>query len=74
MIKNSIDANHENNIEAIEKDMFFKAVAKGDGPKLDKLSDKQKDDLFKTTRAMYRAKSTAPIRAKQLENMNDFDS
>lgn len=55
-----MDASHANNSEKIEKEMFFKAVAQGDGPKLEKLTENQKDDLYHLVRSMYRLPNGTP--------------
>lgn len=44
----------------LERDAFFRALRNGDGPKLDKLNDDQKEDLFQRVRNIYRNPDQTP--------------
>ncbi len=53
VIENSMNANYENNIADIERKAFFRAVAEGDGPKLERLTPAQKEQMYQTVRNTY---------------------
>ncbi len=71
---------HNVNIAKIEREAFYRALEKADGPKFNKLTAEQKEDLYQEVRNMYRTATGRPrtgaqfTRAKNLANMNNFNT
>jgi len=53
-------AKYNNELADIERKSFFNAVAHNDGPKLDKLTAEQKEDLYQRVRNIYRLPGGIP--------------
>jgi len=53
-IENSIKAKYDNEISKLEREAIFRALEKDDGPKFNKLTAEQKEDLYQSIRKIYR--------------------
>lgn len=72
IIEQAMKANHDVLIAKLEREAFFRGLEKADGPKFNKLTAEQKENLYQEVRNMYRA-STLP-RTTNLANMNNFST
>ena len=59
-ITNSMTANYDVLAARLEREAIFRALEKADGPKFNKLKDKQKEDLYQEIRNMYWASAGIP--------------
>ncbi|MEI6119070.1 MAG: hypothetical protein WCP92_07875 [bacterium] len=79
-IVNSINANHATLIARLEREAFYRALERADGPKFNKLNAEQKEDLYQETRNTYRTPAGNPRtggqfgRASNLRRMNNFNT
>lgn len=79
VIEESLRANHDNLIAKLEREAFYRGLEKADGPKFNKLKDKQKEDLYQEVRNMYWTAAGIPrawaqfARAANLADMNNYD-
>jgi len=79
-IVNSINANHATMIAKLEREAFYRALEKSDGPKFNKLTPEQKEDLYQEVRNMYRTPAGNPRtgaqfgRARNLRRINNFNT
>lgn len=80
VIEQSLNANHDILIARLEREAFYRGLEKADGPKFNKLTAEQKEDLYQEVRNMYRTTAGRPrtgvqfTRAANLANMNNFDN
>ena len=64
----------------LEREAFYRGLEKADGPKFNKLTPEQKEDLYQEVRNMYRTTAGRPRtgaqfgRAANLANMNNFET
>ncbi|MEI7918909.1 MAG: hypothetical protein WCH65_01485 [bacterium] len=72
MIEESLEANHDVLINRLEREAFYRGLEKADGPKFNKLTNEQKEDLYQEIRNLYR--TGALPRAVNLANMNNFNT
>ena len=72
VIEESLEANHDVLINRLEREAFYRGLEKADGPKFNKLTNEQKEDLYQEIRNLYR--TGALPRAVNLANMNNFNT
>jgi hypothetical protein len=80
IIEQSLTANHDILMAKLEREAFYRWLEKADGPKFNKLTPEQKEDLYQEVRNMYRTTVGRPrtwtqfTRAANLANMNNFSN
>lgn len=80
VIEQSLRANHDVLIARLEREAFFRGLEKADGPKFNKLTPEQKEDLYQEARNTYRTATGIPRtgaifgRATNLRNINNFNT
>ena len=79
-IVNSINANHATLIARLEREAFYRALERADGPKFNKLNAEQKELLYQDVHNTYRTPAGNPRtgaqfgRAANLRRINNFDT
>ncbi len=60
VIEQRMDSIYNYKRAGMEREAFFRALKKGDGPKLDNLNEDQKEDLYQRVRNIYRMPDQTP--------------
>ncbi len=77
-IVNSMNAANANTINRLEREAFYRALERADGPKFNKLTAQQKENLYQETRNTYRTNGMPTGGAEfawatHLANINNFN-